>query len=92
MLNKKENTKMLKPKFKIGDQVFARELNGVHGKDGFALPDEVVGIEYLLPYTIQGANGDTIHDGGYFQYQIMTMGGEVLVEPERALGKRRKQR
>ena len=54
--------------------------------------DEVVGIEYLLPYTIQGANGDTIHDGGYFQYQIMTMGGEVLVEPERALGKRRKQR
>ena len=82
---------MLEPKLKIGDQVFVRDLNGVHGQDKNVLTDEVVGIQYLLPYTIQGADGTTIHGGGYFQYQIMTMGGEVLVEPEIALGKRRKQ-
>ena len=90
MKNNNEELVMLKPKFKIGDRVFVKGLNGVHGKDGFLLTDEVVGIEYLLPYTIQGANGTTIHSGAYFQYQVMTMGGEVLVEPERALGKRRK--
>jgi len=83
---------MLEPKFKIGDQVFARELIGVHGKDGYALTDVVVGIEYLLPYTIKGADGTTIHSGGYFQYQLENIfGGEVLIEAEIALGKRRKQ-
>lgn len=80
---------MLEAKYKIGDKVFVRDLNGIHGKDKDVLTDEVVGIHYLLPYTIQGANGTTINSGGYFQYDIMTMGGEILIEPERGLGKRR---
>ena len=91
-MNKTGVKKMLEAKYKIGNKVFARELIGVHGKDGYALTDVVVGIEYLLPYTIQGANGTTINCGGYFRYQLENIfGGEVLIEAERALGKRRKQ-
>ena len=82
---------MLKPKFKLGDKVFNNVIRE-NPKYSFYNTNEVIAVSYLLPFDIEGANGEIKKSGGWFEYTLAnTVDGNVQQLSEGFLGKRRKQ-
>ena len=82
---------MLNPKFKIGDKVFNNILRQNY-KYSFYNTNEVIAISYLLPFDVEGENGEIRKSGGWFEYTLSnTFDGNVQQLSEGFLGKRRKQ-
>jgi len=82
---------MLEAKYKIGDKVFNNVIRG-NPKYSFLNTNEVIAVSYLLPFDIEGINGEIRKSGGWFEYTLAnTFDGKVQQLSEGFLGKRRKQ-
>jgi|DEB0MinimDraft_10_1074344.scaffolds.fasta_scaffold128324_1 hypothetical protein len=91
MLKNNEVKKMLEAKYKIGDKVFNNVIRG-NPKYSFLNTNEVIAVSYLLPFDIEGINGEIRKSGGWFEYTLAnTFDGKVQQLSEGFLGKRRKQ-
>jgi len=91
MLKNNEVKKMLEAKYKIGDKVFNNVIRG-NPKYSFLNTNEVIAVSYLLPFDIEGVNGEIRKSGGWFEYTLAnTFDGKVQQLSEGFLGKRRKQ-
>ena len=80
---------MLKPKFKIGDKVFDKFI--AKGKDAFIYTNTIIGIHYVLPFELEGADGTVKNAGGKFEYTVIDYDNNKFTQVENSLGKRRKQ-
>lgn len=79
---------MLNPKFKIGDKVFDKFI--AKGKDAFVFTNTIIGIHYVLPFELQGADGTVNNAGGRFEYTVVDYDNNEFTQSELSLGKRRK--
>jgi hypothetical protein len=90
-MNKTGVKKMLEPKFKLGDKLFDKWLPQSQGKYGWFYNVTVIGIHYVLPYTVRGRDGTVKNVDGRFEYTLVDYDNNELIQGESGLGKRRKQ-